>query len=38
MTLTLIIIALQIAVLLVSLVRESGEDARFQGDKLTFRS
>jgi hypothetical protein len=38
MTLTLIVIALQVVVTLVSLLRESGEDARFEGDKLTFRS
>jgi hypothetical protein len=38
MTLTLIMIAIQIVAMLVSLVCESGEDARFEGDKLTFRS
>jgi len=38
MTLTLILVALQVVVLLVSLCRESGEDSRFEGDKLTFRS
>ena len=35
---TLILVGLQIALLLVSLLRESGEDNRFEGDKLTFRS
>jgi hypothetical protein len=38
MTLTLILVGMQIALLLVSLLRESGEDSRFEGDKLTFRS
>ena len=38
MTLTLIVIALQVVVTLVALLRESGEDTRFEGDKLTFRS
>jgi hypothetical protein len=38
MTLTLIVIALQAVVMLISLLRESGEDSRFEGDKLTFRS
>jgi hypothetical protein len=38
MTLTLIVIAIQIVVMLFSVVRESGEDTRFEGDKLTFRS
>ncbi len=38
MTLTLIVIALQVVVMLVSVLRESGEDTRFEGDKLTFRS
>ena len=35
---TLILVGLQIALLLVSLLRESGEDSRFEGDKLPFRS
>jgi len=34
----LIVIALQVVVTLVSLLREFGEDSRFEGDKLTFRS
>ena len=38
MTLTLIVIALQALAMLVTAVRESGNDARFEGDKLTFRS
>lgn len=38
MTLTLVVIALQVVVMLVALIRESGEDARFEGDKLTFHS
>ena len=38
MTLTLIVIALQVVVMVVALVRESGEDTSFEGDKLTFRS
>jgi hypothetical protein len=38
MTMTLVLIGMQLALLLVSLLRESGEDTRFQGDKLTFRS
>ncbi|MBV8897820.1 MAG: hypothetical protein JO051_15010 [Acidobacteriaceae bacterium] len=38
MTLMLIVIALQVVVTLVSLLREFGEDSRFEGDKLTFRS
>jgi len=38
MTLTLIVVALQVIVMLFSVVRESGEDTRFEGDKLTFRS
>jgi hypothetical protein len=38
MTLTLVLVGLQIVALLVSLFRESGEDARFEGDKLALRS
>jgi hypothetical protein len=38
MTLTLILIALQVVVTLVSLLRESGEDTRFEGEKMGFRS
>jgi hypothetical protein len=38
MTMTLILVGLQMALLLLALVRESGEDSRFEGDKLTFRS
>jgi hypothetical protein len=35
---TLILIGVQVILMLVSLLRDSGEDARFDGDKLTFRS
>lgn len=38
MTLTLILLAAQIVVAVFALVRESGEDPRFEGDKLGFRS
>ena len=38
MTLTIILVALQMIVLFASLLRESGEDTRFEGEKLTFRS
>jgi len=34
----LIILALQVAVTVFAFVRESGSDARFDGDKLEFRS
>ena len=38
MTLTLVLVGLQIVALLVSLIRERGEDTRFEGEKLAFRS
>lgn len=38
MTLSLILLAAQILVTVIALVRESGEDPRFEGDKLGFRS
>lgn len=38
MTLSLILLAAQVLVTVFALVRESGEDPRFEGDKLTFRS
>jgi Flp pilus assembly protein TadB len=38
MTLSLIVLALQIVVTVIALVRESGEDDRFEGDKLIYRS
>jgi hypothetical protein len=34
----LIVLALQVIVAVIALVRESGEDARFEGDKLGYRS
>jgi hypothetical protein len=38
MTLTLIILAAQVIAAIVALVREKGEDDRFAGDKLGYRS
>jgi len=38
MNLMLILSAVQILITVVALVRESGEDARFAGDKLGYRS
>jgi len=38
MTITLILIGVQVVLMLASLLRDSGEDTRFEGDKLTFRS
>lgn len=38
MTLSLILLAAQVLVTVVALVRESGEDPRFAGDKLIYRS
>ena len=38
MNLWLIVLALQVIFAVVALVRESGEDARFEGDKLGYRS
>ena len=37
MTFSLILVAIQIAVAIFTLIRESGEDARFE-DKLDYRS
>jgi hypothetical protein len=38
MTLAIIVLAAQVAFALISFLRESGEDERFAGDKLGFRS
>jgi hypothetical protein len=38
MNLSLILFALQILVTVIALIRESGEDERFAGDKLGYRS
>jgi len=38
MSLAIIVLILQVAVTVFCLVRESGEDSRFEGDKLGFRS
>lgn len=38
MTLTLIILAVQVIAAVVALVREKGEDERFVGDKVIYRS
>ncbi len=38
MTLSLILLAMQVVVAVVVLVREKGEDVRFAGDKLGYRS
>jgi hypothetical protein len=38
MTLTLVVIGLQMVMMLISLLLESGEDPRFAGEKLIFRS
>jgi hypothetical protein len=38
MSLSLILFAVQILVMIFALVRESGEDERFAGDKLSYRS
>ena len=38
MTLSLIVLPLQIVVTAIALMRESGEDPRFEGDKLIYRS
>ncbi len=38
MMITMILIGAQLVLMLVSLLRDSGEDTRFEGDKLTFRS
>jgi hypothetical protein len=38
MTFSLILLAAQMIFTVVALFRESGEDARFEGDKLIYRS
>ena len=38
MTISIIVIAIQIVAAVVALVRGSREDARFEGDKLGYRS
>jgi hypothetical protein len=38
MTFWLILLALQVVVMVFALVRESGTDTRFEGEKLGFRS
>ena len=38
MTLTLILVAVQVVVTLVAMLRENAKDTRFDGDKLNFRS
>jgi hypothetical protein len=38
MTLSLFLLAAQIVFTAIALIRESGEDARFEGDKLLYRS
>jgi hypothetical protein len=38
MTISLILLAAQVLVTVFALVRESGEDPRFAGDKLGYRS
>ncbi len=38
MTFSLILVAVQIAVAVFALVRQSGEDTRFEGEKLNYRS
>jgi hypothetical protein len=38
MNLTLILVAVQIVVAIFALIRESGEDKRFEGDALEYRS
>ena len=38
MTITLVLLVIQICGALIALVRDSGEDARFTSDKLEFRS
>ena len=38
MTLSIILLASQVLVTIFALVRESREDARFEGDKLLYRS
>lgn len=38
MSLSLILVAVQILVAVFALIRESGEDKRFEGDALDYRS
>jgi hypothetical protein len=38
MSLTLILVAVQILVAVFAFIRESGEDKRFEGDALSYRS
>jgi hypothetical protein len=38
MTLSLILLAAQVLVTVFALLSESGEDPRFEGDKLAYRS
>jgi hypothetical protein len=38
MSIWLVVFLLQVAALAVGLLRESGEDPRFEGDKLGYRS
>ncbi len=38
MTLSLILLAAQVLVTIFALVRESGDDPRFEGEKLMYRS
>jgi hypothetical protein len=38
MNIWLIVLAVQVIVAIVALVKESGEDERFEGDKLGYRS
>jgi hypothetical protein len=38
MSLSLILVAVQILIAIFALIRESGEDERFEGDTLAYRS
>jgi hypothetical protein len=38
MSLSLILVAVQILIAVFALIRESGEDKRFEGDALDYRS
>lgn len=38
MSIWIILLAVQIVIAAIALVRESGEDIRFEGDKLGYRS
>ena len=35
---SIIVVAIQLLVMVANLIRESGEDDRFKGDKLQYRS